>query len=542
MGGIGTAVRQSAAALAGAGHDVHVFTLAIPQDLRGQTPAGVHLHEVTDLATRVRDSTLPAEMAATINAGGEGVYRLAVGWLLCTAVLEAHREQAFDAVEAPEVEALGLPLMMDGGFGAPVVTGLHCCTAIAHAANQADVEAEQRLIHALEFAAIHLSDGVCAPTRAVVRETQQFVPVGEAVAIVSHAYSCDEQAFVPPQERGPMLFVGRIERLKGVDRIAEALNMFLPRYAAARFVFVGPDTASAPGGGSMREHVQKLLSPAVAARVEFRGELSHDQVERELRGCSFCLQPSIAENFSMTCCEAMAAGRTVIVGEGTGSVEVLGEAGLAVNPHSSTELAAAMGRLWTDRTLLVDLSQRAHQRIRAEFSPQRIAELRVAFYRDAIARFNRNHAERLRTLPAGIAGAILPALAAMTGTLAGVHRPTATPGARLLRILEQHGDGRPLKVLLYGAGKHTARLLAERHVWESRGHRVVGLIDDHPRFAEGGTYLDLPIRSASAMERRVETAVSNGHMVILSTDTYQDQFWAQTKGLREAGVSVFRLY
>ena len=129
----------------------------------------------------------------------------------------------------------------------------------------------------------------------------------------------------------------------------------------------------------------------------------------------------------------------------------------------------------------------------------------------------------------------------MTGVLAGVHRPAATPGARLLRIMEAHAGGRPVEVLLYGAGKHTARLLAERHVWESRGHRVVGLIDDHPRFAEGGMYLDLPVSSARSMERRMATSRERP-VVVLSTDTYQDQFWTQTKALREAGVAVFRLY
>jgi hypothetical protein len=418
---------------------------------------------------------------------------------------------------------------------------LHCCSAIAHATNEAKLGAEQELIHALEFAAIHLADAVCAPTRAVVQETQRLVAVRESVAIVPHAYRCADRAFVPPPADGPMLFVGRIERLKGVDRIAEALNMFLPRHATARFRFVGPDTASGPGGGSMREHVRKMLSPEVAGRVEFLGELSREQIERELSACSFCVQPSVAENFSMTCCEAMAAGRTVIVGEGTGSVEVLGDAGMAVDPQSSAALAAAMERLWSDRTRLVELSRRAHERIRAEFSPARMAERRVAFYQEAIARFDGNRAARLRTLPPGIAGAILPALVAMTGALAGVHRPATTPGARLLRIVEAHGEGRPVEVVLYGAGKHTARLLAERHAWESRGHRVVGLIDDHPRFAEGGSYLDLPVSSARALERRI-SEVREKPVVVLSTDTYQDQFWVQTAKLREAGVAVFRLY
>jgi DNA-dependent RNA polymerase auxiliary subunit epsilon len=396
-------------------------------------------------------------------------------------------------------------------------------------------------IHALEFAAIHLADAVCAPTRSVVRETERFVPIRETVAIVPHAYECAKRALAPPPVDGPMLFVGRIERLKGVDRVAEALNIFLPRHATARFRFVGPDTASGPGGGSMGEHVRKLLAPEIARRVEFLGELSHEHVDRELQACSFCVQPSIAENFSMTCCEAMAAGRTVIVGEGTGSLEVLGEAGVAVDPRSSAALAAAMERLWTDRPMLVKLSQQANERIRTEFSPARITERRIAFYQEAIARFDGNRAERLRTLPAGIAGAILPALMAMTGALAGVHQPAATPGARLLRIMDTHGDGRPVEVVLYGAGKHTARLLAERYAWESRGHRVVGLIDDHPRFAESGAYLDLPVWSARVMERRM-AADGKRPVVVLSTDTYQDQFWAQTAALRQAGAAVFRLY
>jgi hypothetical protein len=104
-----------------------------------------------------------------------------------------------------------------------------------------------------------------------------------------------------------------------------------------------------------------------------------------------------------------------------------------------------------------------------------------------------------------------------------------------------NGSGRRTEIWLYGAGKHSARLLAERHLWESRGHRVVGLIDDHPRFAENGTYFDLPVRSLRAVEANVlegkETPV-----VVLSTDTYQDQFWTQTKLLRARGVEVFRLY
>ena len=532
MGGIGTAVRQCAAALAGARHDVHVFTPSIGAELLAAAPAGVRVHEVDDLATRVHRGKLPVELAAAINAGGEGVYRLALGWLLCAAVREAHRETRFDVVETPEVEALGLPLMLDERFDAPVVTHLHCCTAIAHDMNRATIGANEKLIHELEFATIGRADGVCAPTGAVVEQTRRFTTIPQGVPIIPHAYRCEQRPFSPPPVRGPTLFVGRIERLKGVEVIGRALKSFLAGHPNATFRFIGPDTASAPGGGSMRQFVQSLLDPAIADRVEFLGELPARRIAEELAGCRFCVQPSLAENFSMSCCEAMAAGRTVIVGAGTGSVEVLGEAGVAINARSADGLAEAMGRLWVDRTLLDDKSRAAHERIRREFAPGRVAGLRETFYREVISKFDAGRR--------GEAPAMLRALCEMTGNLAGVHTSGQSPGSRLLLIMEQLRDrtGEPARVMLYGAGKHSARLLAERGVWEARGHAVSGFIDD---YARSPGYLDLPVESLAAVRAKLSGGEAVGP-IVLSTDTYEDQFWAQTQPLRELGVAVFRLY
>lgn len=71
--------------------------------------------------------------------------------------------------------------------------------------------------------------------------------------------------------------------------------------------------------------------------------------------------------------------------------------------------------------------------------------------------------------------------------------------------------------------------------------RLVVLIDDHPRFRASPIYLDLPVQSIA---QAVEAAACGtlAPTVVLSTDTYEDQFWLQTAPLREGGVSVFRLY
>jgi hypothetical protein len=211
-----------------------------------------------------------------------------------------------------------------------------------------------------------------------------------------------------------------------------------------------------------------------------------------------------------------------------------------VDPLAVEELAEAMVELWNDRGRWEELSRKAHARIREEFTPDAVARRRIPFSEGVRARFGgAGRRAKLETLPPAVVGAVLPALVRLTGALTG-QATAATPGRRLLRIMEQvrQRNGRPAEVMLYGAGKHTARLLSERNVWESAGHRVVGLIDDHPRFAEAGIYLDLPVRSLRAVE--AETQAST--VVVLSTDTYQDQFWDQTQGLRERGVQVFRLH
>ena len=531
MGGIGSYVRQSAAALAAAGHEPHVFTLSAD---RTDVPPGVTLHPTADLAERVRTGRVSADAAAAVNAGGEAVYRLAVASAITEAFRAEHARRPFDVVEAPEVDALGLPLLLDADRDVPVVTHLHCCTAIAHAANGNRVGPEQSLIHTMEFAAIGLSDGLCAATRAVVEATvaQMSADIYD-VATVPHPFACGAEPSSPPAG-GPAVFVGRIEWLKGCGTIAAALNDVLARHPAATFRFVGPDTSSAPGGGSMRRHILDTLSPAVADRVTFAGELTPTEVRAELAAAAFVVLPSLRENFSLACCEAMAAGRAVVVSGDTGSAEVVGDAGVVVPRGSVADLSAAMDALY--RNGPGSLGRRGYDRIRTFCDPIAVSARRVRVYQDAIDRFAAGHR---RTLDAA-SMAILPALARMTAALTGSADRGHSPGLLLEAVCRRIGTG-PADVLLYGAGKHTARLLAERHAWERHGHRVVGLIDDHPKFDGNAQHLGLPVRSLAA----TEAAAAAGEpvpAVVLSTDTYQGQFWDQTAGLRRSGVHVFRLY
>jgi len=576
MGGIGSYVRQSAAALALAGHEPHVFTVGEAGEYPANVPPGVTLHLTPEPASLVEYGQLPAELAAVVHTGGEAIYRLAIGQLLTAAMKRQHALQAFEVVEVADVDASGLPLLLEGGRDIPVIVHLHTCTAIANRIHKPKIEPADQLIEALESAQIHLADAVCAPTHAVVRSTREMMPLDREPAIIPHPFVYPVGVFAEPPADGPILFVGRLEWRKGCGVIAEMLGEFLEKNPTARFRFIGPDTSSAPGGTSVRRFIQDCLGsghglPVTRAsgpcevlsiadrtsladqsiphgpearvtiddsssRVEFTGELSASEVAVALKECSFCVLPSLSENFSLSICEAMAAGRTTIVARKTGSMEVLGEAAVVVEPGSADSLLAAMDTLYRDRSRLNELSGLAFDRLRSLCDPVAISKQRVDFYRQAISEF-KARVQRLNTLPAQIAATVLPCLSRMTAALMRVDEPSDSPGGRLLAIFKKVNGGKPAEVILYGAGKHTARLLSQRHCWERHGHRVLGLIDDHPRFVSTPIYLGLPVRSLADA-----SSAGNLPAVVLSTDTYEEQFWEQTQSLRDNGVSVFKLY
>lgn len=63
------------------------------------------------------------------------------------------------------------------------------------------------------------------------------------------------------------------------------------------------------------------------------------------------IYPSLAEGFGFPPLEAMACGCPVVVSNTSSLPEVVGEAGLLVDPHSPAHIAEAVGRILTDRAL-----------------------------------------------------------------------------------------------------------------------------------------------------------------------------------------------
>ena len=76
------------------------------------------------------------------------------------------------------------------------------------------------------------------------------------------------------------------------------------------------------------------------------------------------LMPSLYEGFGLTALEAMACGTPVIASNRTSFPEVVGDAGVLVDPNDATAIAEAMRRIVEDATLLESLQEQGLNRAR----------------------------------------------------------------------------------------------------------------------------------------------------------------------------------
>jgi glycosyltransferase involved in cell wall biosynthesis len=123
----------------------------------------------------------------------------------------------------------------------------------------------------------------------------------------------------------------------------------------------------------------------LSQEVAFVGSVSQEELVWLYNAARFLVFPSLYEGFGLPPLEAMACGTPVIASNAGAVPEVVGSAGLLVDPQDVDGWAETMARLWSDETLREDLRARGRERA-AQFSWERAARETLAVYREALAR------------------------------------------------------------------------------------------------------------------------------------------------------------
>jgi glycosyltransferase involved in cell wall biosynthesis len=198
--------------------------------------------------------------------------------------------------------------------------------------------------------ALAKADHITATGLRLANATLRYAPPRKPVTVVP--YGVDLARFRPPARNGARpedVVVGAVARLsleKGLDLLLRAAARLMDGGTPLRVVLAGD--------GPLRAKLTRLAKQlGMTERVDFRGEVPHDQVPSVLAELDIFVMPSRAEGFGVAALEAQAMELPVVASRVHGIPDVVedGRTGLLVPPGDEQALAEAIGRLAGDAGL-----------------------------------------------------------------------------------------------------------------------------------------------------------------------------------------------
>jgi glycosyltransferase involved in cell wall biosynthesis len=177
-----------------------------------------------------------------------------------------------------------------------------------------------------------------------------------------------------------MLYVGRLDREKSVERILTAFELVVGTVPRARLVLVGHGTEAE----ALRRRARAL---PVGDRISFLGVRPHEALVDCYRAADLFVFASETETQGLVLAEAAACGLPAVTVSGPGCDEAVrdGETGVLTKPDGASLAEAAVG-------LLLDPERRARMAARARAVAEREFDVRLQIdrtldlYRDVTAR------------------------------------------------------------------------------------------------------------------------------------------------------------
>jgi len=179
--------------------------------------------------------------------------------------------------------------------------------------------------------------------------------------------------------QGFILFIGTIEPRKNVAALIKAYAAWRRRAGQAPKLIIGG------GKGWYYGQVFALVeSLGLRDDVIFPGYLPQADLPMWYNAATIFVYPSLFEGFGLPVLEAMACGTPVITSKASSLPEVVGEAGMLVDPTDVDNLSYALERVFNDLTLRDSMRQKGLAQS-AKFSWHKAATETLEVYRRTLA-------------------------------------------------------------------------------------------------------------------------------------------------------------
>ena len=375
-GGTCRAAWELARALVRKGQSVVVYTTDALDERSRSTPLsvvvdGVEIHRVRNISNYLawRRAFFPLGFGNKLQKS-----------LRDADVVHLHEFRSYqNAIALPYMVRTGVPFVLTAQGGLPRIMGRNTLKILYDRNFGARILSNAARLHALNEV-----------------EREQFIDLGvdpQRIAILPNGVDLDQYQSLPsftgfrarfdiPEEAPIILFLARVNKIKGVDFLVSSFNMLREVYPDAVLVIVGPDD------GYLQEVKHQVQVLGIEKQVRFTGYLDGDDKLQAYQAASVYVLPSAYEMFAITLLESLACGTPIIATDRCGLADFVrqNDLGSIVNYGDVKGLKNEIVRILGHP---VDVERRAdygREYVLKHFGWDRIADNWLTVYQDCVSK------------------------------------------------------------------------------------------------------------------------------------------------------------
>jgi D-inositol-3-phosphate glycosyltransferase len=287
-----------------------------------------------------------------------------------------------------------LGLLFADHWGVPLVSTFHTLAQLKNRVAESAAEREQTVRYEIERRTMAGSDRVVALTaidrQQIIRHYETHTPIDvipggvdlDRFSPLARAQARATLGMKPNQN--VVLFVGRIQRLKGLEVLVRAFARLAD--LDARLLVVGGQPGTSPESREISRLQHLVTRLGIADRTDFVGAVAHEQLPLYYSAADVTVMPSSYESFGLVAVESLACGTPVVATRVGGLTSIVhdGETGLLVPWRDAEMFAESLRRVLEDTALRQRLARNARASVLG-YAWDRIADEHLTLYEDVRA-------------------------------------------------------------------------------------------------------------------------------------------------------------
>lgn len=210
--------------------------------------------------------------------------------------------------------------------------------------------------------------------------------------IIPNCIVSDNEAKSNFENKHKILYFGTLIRKKGLLELPMIFNKVIEKNPLATLLLVGRDAPDIITNTlSTWQLMQPLFSQAALNKVQYLGEISHNEIKHQIQKVTLCVFPTFAEALPVSWLEAMDLSKPIVASNIGWASEIVDDGidGLLANPKEHEKFAENILKILENYNLQKTIGDNARQKIELKFNTEVVTSLNYNFYENSIKKWSK---------------------------------------------------------------------------------------------------------------------------------------------------------